>query len=199
MGECDARGSPISQQIDYLSYHDYMFSNVQLGAQWNTYNGTMSVYQKTQNTGAGPLDVYLNAAKLVGLGKQPQGKNLPIYNSEYNLNWNFSKNCCANDYTYSPVWNGMYIADVLNSVYVGSSKHAQPDGVLRCGRTALLLPGCTDRRKHGLLVSGGKRAAAVSPVLPLPAARRDQLSWPAGRWLHGQVHLAFNAWEWPGL
>ena len=110
----------ISQQIDYLSYHDYMFSNVQLGAQWNTYNGTMSVYQKTQNTGAGPLDVYLNAAKLVGLGKQPQGKNLPIYNSEYNLNWNFSKNCCANDYTYSPVWNGMYIADVLNSVYVGA-------------------------------------------------------------------------------
>ncbi len=110
----------ISQQIDYLSYHDYMFSNVQSGAQWNTYNGTMSVYQKTQNTGAGPLDVYLNAAKLVGLGKQPQGKNLPIYNSEYNLNWNFSKNCCANDYTYSPVWNGMYIADVLNSVYVGA-------------------------------------------------------------------------------
>ena len=110
----------ISQQIDYLSYHDYMFSNVQLGAQWDTYNGTMSVYQKTQNTGDGPLDVYLNAAKLVGLGKQPQGKNLPIYNSEYNLNWNFSKNCCANDPTYSPVWNGMYIADVLNSVYVGA-------------------------------------------------------------------------------
>jgi len=110
----------ISQQIDFLSYHDYMFSNVQLGAQWNTYNGTMSVYQKTQNTGAGPLDVYLNAAKLVGLGKQPQGKNLPIYNTEYNLNWNFAKNCCANDYTYSPVWNGMYIADLLNSVYVGA-------------------------------------------------------------------------------
>ncbi len=110
----------VSQNIDFLAYHDYMFSNVQLGAQWNTYNGTMGVYQKSQNTGAGPLDVYLHATQLVAAGKQPQGKNLPIYNSEYNLNWDFAKNCCANDFTYSPVWNGMYIADVLNSVYVGA-------------------------------------------------------------------------------
>jgi hypothetical protein len=110
----------VSQNIDFLAYHDYMFNNLQLGAQWDTYNGTMSVYQKTQNTGAGPLDVYLNATKLVAAGKQPQGKNLPIYNTEYNLDWNFAKNCCANDFTYSPVWNGMYIADVLNSVYVGA-------------------------------------------------------------------------------
>ena len=110
----------ISQNIDFLAYHDYMFSNVQLGAQWDTYNGTMSVYQKTQNSGAGPLDVYLFATRLVAAGKQPQGKNLPIYNTEYNLDWDFAKNCCANDFTYSPGWNGMYIADVLNSVYVGA-------------------------------------------------------------------------------
>src|ERR1035441_9567954 len=80
----------------------------------------MSVYQKTQNTGAGPLDVYLHASQLVTAGKQPQGKNLPIYNSEYNLDWDYAKNCCANDFIYSPVWNGMYIAGVLNSVYVGA-------------------------------------------------------------------------------
>jgi hypothetical protein len=110
----------ISQNIDFMAYHDYMDTNVQLGAQWNTYNGTMGVYQKTQNTGAGPLNVYLYATRLVAAGKQPQGKNLPIYNSEYNLDWDYAKNCCANDYTYSPVWNGMYIADVLNSVYVGA-------------------------------------------------------------------------------
>jgi hypothetical protein len=110
----------ISQNIDFMAYHDYMDSNVQLGAQWNTYNGTMGVYQKTQNTGAGPLNVYLYATRLVAAGKQPQGKSLPIYNSEYNLDWDYAKNCCANDYTYSPVWNGMYIADVLNSVYVGA-------------------------------------------------------------------------------
>ena len=110
----------ISQNIDFMSYHDYMFNNLQLGAQWDTYNGTMSVYQKTQNTGAGPLDVYLHASQLVTAGKQPQGKNLPIYNSEYNLDWDYAKNCCANDFIYSPVWNGMYIAGVLNSVYAGA-------------------------------------------------------------------------------
>lgn len=110
----------ISQHIDFMSYHDYPFSNVQLGAQWDTYNGTMSVVQKTQNSGAGPLDEYLNAAKYVGQGKQPQGKNLPIYNTEFNLNWDFAKNCCENDPTYSPVWNGLYVAAGLDAVYVGA-------------------------------------------------------------------------------
>ena len=110
----------ISQNIDFISYHDYMFSNKQLGALWDTYNGTMSVYQRTQNTGAGPLSVYQRAANLVAAGKQPQGKDLPIYNSEYNLNWDYAKTCCQNDPTYSPVWNSMYIADVLNAIYVGA-------------------------------------------------------------------------------
>jgi hypothetical protein len=110
----------ISQNIDFMAYHDYMNNNLQLGAQFNTYNGTTSVYQKSQNTGNGPLDVYLYATRLVAAGKQPQGKNLPIYNSEYNLDWDYAKNCCSNDFTYAPVWNGMYIADVLNSVYVGA-------------------------------------------------------------------------------
>jgi hypothetical protein len=53
-------------------------------------------------------------------GLQPQGKNLPIYNTEFNLNWDFAKDCCENDPTYSPVWNGIYIASVLNSVYHGA-------------------------------------------------------------------------------
>jgi len=110
----------ISQNIDFMSYHDYMFSNQQLGAQWDTYNGTISVYQRTQNTGAGPGPTYQYASRLVAAGKQPQGKNLPIYNTEYNLNWAFLKDCCENDFTYSPVWNGMYVADVLNSVYAGA-------------------------------------------------------------------------------
>jgi len=110
----------ISQNIDFMSYHDYMFSNKQLSAQWNTYNGTTSVYQKTQNTGAGPLSTYLRAANLVAAGKQPQGKDLLIYNSEYNLNWDYAKTCCQNDPTYSPVWNSMYIADLLNAIYSGA-------------------------------------------------------------------------------
>lgn len=112
----------ISQNIDFISYHDYLFNNHQTQAQWDTYNdGVVSVYQRTQDSGAGPGHSYAYASRLVAAGKQPQGKNLPIYNTEYNLNWQFSKNCCANDPTYSPVWNSLYAADMLNAVYNGAS------------------------------------------------------------------------------
>jgi hypothetical protein len=115
----------IAANIDFLAYHDYMFSSSELGAQWNTYNGVTSVYQRTQDTGNGPMKVYNYATRLVAAGKQPQGKNLPIYNTEYNLNWAFLKNCCESDYTLSPVWNSMYISDVLNSVYNGAPNTPQ--------------------------------------------------------------------------
>ncbi len=114
------RDATISQNIDFVSYHHYMFSNKELGALWNTYNGTISVYQRTQNTGDGPMSTYLRAANLVTAGKQPQGKDLLIYNTEYNLNWDYAKTCCQNDPTYSPVWNSMYIADELNAIYSGA-------------------------------------------------------------------------------
>jgi hypothetical protein len=121
----------ISQNIQFMAYHDYMFGGPQVQAQWDTYNGTIttsgcpspcgiSVYQRTQNTGAGPMATYVYAASRVAAGKQPQGKNLPIYNTEYNLNWFWGKNCCQNDPVYAPVWNGMYVADVLNAVYNGA-------------------------------------------------------------------------------
>ncbi len=110
----------ISQNIDFLSYHDYLFSNHETGTQWDSYNGVVSVYQRTQDSGVGPLHSYAFATRLAAAGQQPQGKNLPIYSSEYNLDWAFLKNCCANDPTYSPVWNSMYAADMLNSVYDGA-------------------------------------------------------------------------------
>ena len=117
--------SVISQNIDFMSFHSYLFSSSQLGAQWDTYNGTMSVLQRTQNSGAGPLDTFQYAAAIIKAGKQPQGANLPIYNTEYNLNWDFAKNCCQNDPTYSPVWNGLYVAGELNAVYSGSANTVQ--------------------------------------------------------------------------
>jgi hypothetical protein len=111
----------ISKNIDFMSYHQYLFSSKEVGAQWDTYNGVMSVDQKTQNDGADPLNTYIFASHTVAAGSQPQGKNLPIFNTEYNMNWAFAKDCCRNDFTYSPVWNGLYIAEVLNSVYVGAA------------------------------------------------------------------------------
>lgn len=125
----------ISQNIDFLSYHDYLFNNHETETQWDTYNGVVSVYQRTQDSGVGPMHSYVYASRLVAQGKQPQGSNLPIYNSEYNLDWAFLKNCCANDPTFSPVWNSMYVADMLNSVYNGAPK--APDHIVYFAATAV--------------------------------------------------------------
>jgi hypothetical protein len=99
--------------MQFVSYHDYMYGQTQLGAQWNTYNGVESVYQQTQNSGAGPYYRYVQAAKDVTAA----GKQLPIYNTEYNLNWAFAKDCCRNDFTLSPIFNGIYVAGSLNAAY----------------------------------------------------------------------------------
>jgi hypothetical protein len=110
----------ISQNIDFLSYHVYLFSPTQLNAEWNTYTSVPGVLQATLDSSFGPKQYYLTATNLVANGKQPQGRNLPIYNSEYNLNWDFAKTCCQNDPTYAPVWNGLHVAGLLNAVYAGA-------------------------------------------------------------------------------
>jgi hypothetical protein len=109
----------ISQNIDFMSYHQYLMGGNQLNAQWDTYNGTESVLQATQDT-LGVAAAYAYAGSLIAGGKQPQGKNLPVYITEYNLNWTFNKNCCQNDYTYGPLWNALYVADMLNEPFAYS-------------------------------------------------------------------------------
>ncbi len=104
----------ISKNIDFVSYHQYLLGPAQLGAQWDTYNGTPSVYQSTQDSTQGPAQNLTYASSLVAAGKQPQGKNLPINITEYNLNWQFQKDCCRNDFTYGPLWNALWVADLLN-------------------------------------------------------------------------------------
>jgi len=106
----------ISQNIDFMSYHLYLMGVPGESAKWDTYNGTESVYQATQDN-LGPANFYEYAGTLISSGKQPQGKNLPIYITEYNLDWLFAKNCCSNDYTYGPLWNALYVADLLDAPF----------------------------------------------------------------------------------
>ena len=108
--------SVISQNIDFVSYHQYLVGVPGETAAWDTYNGSDSIYQVTQDTN-GPANVYEYAGTLVSGGKQPQGKNLPIYITEYNLDWEFAKTCCSDDYTYAPVWNALYVADLLDAPF----------------------------------------------------------------------------------
>ena len=106
--------------VDFLSYHQYIFGSNALQAQWDSYNGNDSVYEMTQDPSNGPVGVYNRVvAQATTVGKP----NMPIYITEFNTNWAFFKDCCRNDATYAPVWNSMYIADLLNSTYTtGTAK-----------------------------------------------------------------------------
>jgi hypothetical protein len=100
--------------VDFISYHDYIGGGPNLDAAWNTYNGSLSLDQLTQET---TPSAYLDARAVVAAGDQPDAANTPIYITEYNTNWKEAQDCCRNDPVYSPVWNGLYIADLLDVAY----------------------------------------------------------------------------------
>jgi len=106
--------------VDFVSYHQYMFGAGQLEAQWDTYSGVPSLYEETQDPSVGALANYKKVLTQVAAGKQPGGANTPVYVSEFNTNWAFFEDCCRNDSTYAPVWNSLYITDMLDSVYNGA-------------------------------------------------------------------------------
>ncbi len=89
-------------------------------AQWDSYNGNDSLYEMTQDPSNGPVGMY---NKVVAQATTAGKPNMPIYVTEFNTNWAFFKDCCRNDATYAPIWNSMYVADLLNSVYTtGTAK-----------------------------------------------------------------------------
>jgi hypothetical protein len=106
--------------VDFISYHRYLFGSKELTAKWDTYNGVQSIYQRTQDSISDPRTTYLMATSLLAAGKNGCCAKTSIDVTEYNLNWSFHANCCQNDRTYSPIWNALYVADLLNTVYVGA-------------------------------------------------------------------------------
>jgi hypothetical protein len=108
--------------VDFVSYHQYIYGQNQLSAQWDKYAGFPSVYEITQDPSVGAFANYNKVLGQVALGKQPGGAKTPIYLTEFNTNWAFFKDCCRDDSTYAPVWNALYITDMLDSVYRGSSR-----------------------------------------------------------------------------
>jgi hypothetical protein len=128
-------------RVDFVSYHSYLFSNKELNAKWDTYNGVQSVVDRTQDSGIDPRNTYLFASQTVAAGKQPNAANTPIFNTEYNMNWQFALNCCSNNPTFAPIWNSLFVADLLNTVYGGA--HNVPGHIVYFGATAGKQPGCT--------------------------------------------------------
>jgi hypothetical protein len=114
--------SSTAPYVDFVSYHQYIYGAGQLQAQWNSYAGVPSLYEATQDPSTGALANYKKVLAQVALGKQPSGANTPVYVSEFNTNWAFFKDCCRNDSTYAPLWNSLYVIDMLDSVYNGASR-----------------------------------------------------------------------------
>jgi Glycosyl hydrolases family 39 len=114
--------------VDFVSYHQYMFDKSNLQVQWDTYNGNVSMYQQVQDSGASAQAVYKKAYAAVKAA-QPAGANTLIYITEFNTNWAFFKDCCRNDPTYAPIWNALYVTDLLDTAYLNPSLPA-PDKLI---------------------------------------------------------------------
>ena len=108
--------------VDFVSYHQYLFGLQSLGVKWDTFTGNLSLYEETQDPAVGALANYNKVRSQLAAGKQPGGAQTPVYVTEFNTNWAPFKDCCRNDPTYAPVFNALYVTDMLNSVYNGSLK-----------------------------------------------------------------------------
>ena len=106
--------------VDFVSYHSYMEGTQQANATWDTYNGITPLYQQTQSPG-GAAAAYAKVAGLVAAGKQPLGAKTPIYIDEYNTNWAAVPDCCRDNPTYAPLWNALFVSDLMNTVYSGTA------------------------------------------------------------------------------
>jgi len=113
--------SATAPNVDFVSYHNYIGGKDDVDAMWDAYHGDTPLYQLTQDSATGAAALYARASRLVAAGKQPLGAATPIYVDEFNTNWAFLKECCRNDPTYSPVWNALYVSDLLDTVYSGTT------------------------------------------------------------------------------
>ncbi len=108
--------------VDFVSYHNYIGGRSDVDAAWDTYNGSTPLYQLTQDSSTGAAAVYAQAAQVSAAGKQAGRAAPPIYVDEFNTNWTFAKDCCRDDPTYAPVWNALYVSDLLDTVYAGTAQ-----------------------------------------------------------------------------
>jgi hypothetical protein len=113
----DSRTAPY---VDFISYHQYLFGAANQEAKWDTFNGTKSVYQRMQEPSTGVIASFIRAGSLTANGNQPLGANTPIYLDEFNVNNSRAADCCRNDPTFSPLYNGLNAVDLLNTVYFGA-------------------------------------------------------------------------------
>ena len=109
--------STTAPYVDFVSFHQYFGGPSGLGVTWD--KDTPSLYDDTQNVSTGAFGDYKRVEAIVAAGAQPGGASTPIYITEYNTNWAFFQDCCKNNPTYAPLFNALYLTDLLDSVYNG--------------------------------------------------------------------------------
>ncbi len=117
----DPRTAPF---VDFYSYHTYLSgpTEIQQGMTWDGAGGTPSLLSLILNSSTGEQAQYLKAVAAVQLAKTPLGTLTPIYLDEFNDNWSFNPDCCRNSLTYSPLFNSLAVAQILNSAYTGANE-----------------------------------------------------------------------------
>lgn len=115
--------SSTAPYVDFFSYHMYegTQANITAGMTWEGTGGTPSLKALILNSTTGVQARYIQAWKAVQSATSPLGAKTPIYFDEFNDDWAFQPDCCRNSPTYSPVFNSMTVAQVLNSVYNGTN------------------------------------------------------------------------------
>ncbi|HEV2463215.1 MAG TPA: choice-of-anchor D domain-containing protein [Acidobacteriaceae bacterium] len=110
--------------VDFYSYHIYEGNSTDIkdGMTWDGAGGTPSLFAMVMNSSSGIQARYLQAYSAVKGAKTPLGAKTPIYFDEYNDDWAFLHDCCRNDPTYSPLFNSIVVAQLLNSVYKGAGE-----------------------------------------------------------------------------
>jgi hypothetical protein len=103
--------------VDFLSYHSYFGYNSNLT--WNS--GTDNVYSRTQGSARGVMPIYAQVSKALSTGATSGGANTPIYITEYDTTSDSKVDCCRSSAQYAPVWNALFVSDLLNSVYGGAA------------------------------------------------------------------------------
>lgn len=104
----------IAPYIDFISYHNYF--RIWHADVWSNSLTLM------QNSTSGVAALFENISSMVHKGLQPNAKSTPILLDEYNTTTSVT-DCCRNNPTFAPLWNSVFIADLLNSVNDSSSPY----------------------------------------------------------------------------
>jgi Glycosyl hydrolases family 39 len=117
----DPRTAPY---VDFYSYHIYLAgpTEIKQGMTWDGAGGTPSLLLMILDSSRGEQARYLQAFSQVKSARTPLGAKTPIYFDEYNDDWSFGADCCRNSPTYSPLFNSLVVAQILNSTYAGASQ-----------------------------------------------------------------------------